>query len=159
MWDACWKISTLVSMSKWNNTLSTQVSKRKIGQRTLKTEHYPHINWGHNSNDSVCTKGLLVQANHQHINIWWYERACTKYHGPPNIHWNITKQWAVIENLSLKQVDFDNNNVCWTRSLVASIWEYSITIWIKRCEFVNEKIDKNIRSKNKKILISILQEL
>ena len=35
----------------------------------------------------------------------------------------ITKHWAVLQNIYLKHEDFNDDNVCWTRALVSSIWD------------------------------------
>ena len=70
----------------------------------------------------------------------------------------ISRNWAVLQNIYLKYDDFNDDNVNWTRALVSSIWEYSTTIWSKRCEQVNGKLDSGIRLKNRREIIKTIEE-
>lgn len=70
----------------------------------------------------------------------------------------ISRNWAVLQNIYLKYDDFNDDNVNWTRALVSSIWEYSTTIWSKRCEQVNGKLDSEIRLKNRREIIKTIEE-
>ena len=56
----------------------------------------------------------------------------------------VSKYWAVIQNIYNKQKDFNDDKVCWTRSLIKAVWEYSVFVWTQRCEQVNGHSEKSI---------------
>ena len=70
----------------------------------------------------------------------------------------IIKHWAMLQNIYLKQEDFNDDNVCWTRTLVSCVWEYSITIWYKRCDHIKGKTDSEVRIKNRKETVKMIEE-
>ena len=68
------------------------------------------------------------------------------------------KHWAVIQNIYWKQKDFNDDNTCWTRSLIKAIWDYSVSIWTKRCEQVHGHSEKSIKMKNRREIVKTIQE-
>ena len=70
----------------------------------------------------------------------------------------ITKQWVVIQNLYRKQEDFNDDNTSWARSVIAGIWEYSVSMWTSRCEHVNGKTDASLKITNRKEIVKMINE-
>ena len=68
------------------------------------------------------------------------------------------RQWAVIQYIYRKQKGFNDDNTCWMRSLIKAIWDYSASIWKKRCEQVHGHSEKSIRMRNRKEIIKTIQE-
>ena len=57
----------------------------------------------------------------------------------------ISTHWTVIQNIYQKRDDFNDDNVCWARSLVSALWDYSVTIWHDRCECINDRSETSMK--------------
>ena len=70
----------------------------------------------------------------------------------------ITKHWVVIQNLYRKHADFNDDNTFWARSVIAGMWEYSVSMWTSRCEHVNGKTDASMRITKIKEIVKMINE-
>ena len=70
----------------------------------------------------------------------------------------LTKHCVVIQNLYHKHEDFNDDNTSWVGSVIAGIWEYSVTMWTSRCEQVNGKTDASMRITKRKEIVKMINE-
>ena len=70
----------------------------------------------------------------------------------------ITNHWVVIQNLYQKRDDFNDDNVCWDRSMISAIWDYSVAMWTQRYEHIHGKSEPSMKRKKRKELITLIQE-
>ena len=72
----------------------------------------------------------------------------------------ISTNWDVVQNVYLKQKDYNNKQTDWVVSVIKAIWEFSCTMWKSRCDFIHGNLEGKTKSaRRKELLDQIRKEL
>ena len=70
----------------------------------------------------------------------------------------VSSQWEVIQNIYLGVEDYNTPATNWTTKLIKSIWNFSISMWSTRNDFVHGKTSGKKNSERRKELIRQIEE-